>query len=339
MAFPDRVHHLRGLIGAEEAGRQYADLAGASLAALWPEVVAQFAQKHGPPPGRGACVLGMGSLGAARLNAGSDLDLIVIYDPGGVEMSEGRRPLAARPYYARLTQALITAVTAQMSEGRLYEVDMRLRPSGNQGPVATSWESFRAYQSTEAWVWEHMALTRARVVAGDPGLGADVEAFRSAILAEKSENRRGIVRAMASMRARIAAAKAPDGPWEAKIGPGRMQDIELVAQAGALMAAAPGRSVAEGLEAAVASGWLSDADRAALEGSYALCWQVQAVSKLLSDKPLQPESLGGGGASMLMRETGLETLDDLGGRLADLAGRAETVIDAAIARETGEGAA
>ena len=333
------VHHLRGLIDAEEAGRQYADLAGASLAALWPEVVAQFAQKHGPPPGRGACVLGMGSLGAARLNAGSDLDLIVIYDPDGIEMSEGRRPLAARPYYARLTQALITAVTAQMSEGRLYEVDMRLRPSGNQGPVATSWESFRAYQSTEAWVWEHMALTRARVVAGDPGLGADVEAFRSAILAEKSENRSGIVRAMASMRARIAAAKAPDGPWEAKIGPGRMQDIELVAQAGALMAAAPGRSVAEGLEAAVASGWLSDADRAALEGSYALCWQVQAVSKLLSDKPLQPESLGGGGASMLMRETGLETLDDLGGRLADLAGRAETVIDAAIARETGEGAA
>ncbi|KAA0920136.1 bifunctional [glutamine synthetase] adenylyltransferase/[glutamine synthetase]-adenylyl-L-tyrosine phosphorylase [Aquicoccus porphyridii] len=333
------VHHLRGLIDAEEAGRQYADLAGASLAALWPEVVAQFAQKHGAPPGRGACVLGMGSLGAARLNAGSDLDLIVIYDPDGVEMSDGRRPLAARPYYARLTQALITAVTAQMSEGRLYEVDMRLRPSGNQGPVATSWESFRAYQSTEAWVWEHMALTRARVVAGEPGLGADVEAFRSAILAEKSENRSGIVRAMASMRARIAAAKAPDGPWEAKIGPGRMQDIELVAQAGALMAAAPGRSVAEGLEAAVASGWLSDADRAALEGSYALCWQVQAVSKLLSDKPLQPESLGGGGASMLMRETGLETLDDLGGRLADLAGRAETVIDAAIARETGEGAA
>ncbi|WP_306006959.1 glutamine-synthetase adenylyltransferase, partial [Aquicoccus porphyridii] len=333
------VHHLRGLIDAEEAGRQYADLAGASLAALWPEVVAQFAQKHGPAPGRGACVLGMGSLGAARLNAGSDLDLIVIYDPDGVEMSDGRRPLAARPYYARLTQALITAVTAQMSEGRLYEVDMRLRPSGNQGPVATSWESFRAYQSTEAWVWEHMALTRARVVAGDPGLGADVEAFRSAILAEKSENRSGIVRAMASMRARIAAAKAPDGPWEAKIGPGRMQDIELVAQAGALMAAAPGRSVAEGLEAAVASGWLSDADRAALEGSYALCWQVQAVSKLLSDKPLQPESLGGGGASMLMRETGLEMLDDLGGRLADLAGRAETVIDAAIARETGEGAA
>ncbi len=330
------VHHLRGLIDAGEAGRHYADLAGASLAALWPEVVAQFAQKHGDPPGRGACVLGMGSLGAARLNAGSDLDLIVIYDPDGVEMSEGRRPLAARPYYARLTQALITAVTAPMAEGRLYEVDMRLRPSGNQGPVATSWEAFRAYQSNEAWVWEHMALTRARVVAGEPGLGADVEAFRCAVLAEKSGDRAGILRELARMRARIAAAKAPEGPWEAKIGPGRMQDIELVAQAGALMGAVPGRSVAEGLEAAVASGWLSDADRAALEASYTLCWQVQAVSKLLSDKPLRPDALGGGGAAMLMRETGMDRLDDLGARLAELAGRAETVIEAAIACESEE---
>ncbi|WP_372613405.1 glutamine-synthetase adenylyltransferase [Aquicoccus sp.] len=332
------VHHLRGLIDAEEAGRQYADLAGASLAALWPEVVAQFAEKHGAPPGRGACVLGMGSLGAARLNARSDLDLIVIYDPDGAEVSEGRRPLAARPYYARLTQALITALTAQMAEGRLYEVDMRLRPSGNQGPVATSWEAFRAYQSNEAWTWEHMALTRARVVAGQTGLGADVEAFRSAVLAEKSGDRAGILRELANMRARIAAAKAPDGPWEAKIGPGRMQDIELVAQAGALMGAVPGRSVAEGLEAAVATGWLSDADRAALKAAYALCWKVQAVSKLLSDKPLQPDSLGSGGALMLMRETGLETLDDLGGRLAELAGHAKAVIEAAIGSKDEENA-
>jgi glutamate-ammonia-ligase adenylyltransferase len=326
------VHHLRGLIDADRAGRQYADLASAALSALWPEVVAQFAAKHGPPPGRGACLLGMGSLGARRLNAASDLDLIVIYDPEDAEMSQGRRPLATRPYYARLTQAMITAVTAQMAEGRLYEVDMRLRPSGNQGPVATSWAAFRDYQSGEAWVWEHLALTRARVVTGDAGLGADIEAFRRGLLRGKGGAQAQILAALAEMRARIAAAKAPAGPWEAKIGAGRMQDVELIAQAGALMAAETGRGVAEGLAGGVAIGWLSAADRAALEEAYTLCWQVQAVSKLLSEKPLAPEEVGGGGAAMLRRETGLEGLDELAGRLEDVCGRATAVIEAALER-------
>mgnify|MGYP002653933729 CR=1 FL=1 len=158
------VHHLRGLIEAEEAGQHYADVADAAVAALAPVVAAEFARRHGPPPGAGAVVLGMGSLGARQLNASSDLDLIVIYDPLGAETSEGPKPLATRSYYARLTQALITALAAPMAEGRLYEVDMRLRPSGRQGPVATSIESFRAYQMDEAWTWEHLALTRARVV-------------------------------------------------------------------------------------------------------------------------------------------------------------------------------
>ncbi len=91
------------------------------------------------------------------LNAGSDLDLIVIYDADGVDASDGPRPLAARPYYARLTQAMVTALSAPTAEGRLYEVDMRLRPSGRQGPVATSIDSFGTYQMTEAWTWEHLA--------------------------------------------------------------------------------------------------------------------------------------------------------------------------------------
>ena len=137
------VHHLRGLVDAFEAGKCYADLGQAVVAALWPLVGAQFALRHGAAPGRGAVVVGMGSLGAGRQNAASDLDLIVIYDAAGVEASVGARPLAARAYYARLTQAMVTALTAPMAEGRLYEVDMRLRPSGRQGPVATSIEQFQ----------------------------------------------------------------------------------------------------------------------------------------------------------------------------------------------------
>lgn len=326
------VHHLRGLIDADEAGTQYAELAEAVIRALWPVVVDQFAGKHGPPPGRGAVVLGMGSLGAAKLNATSDLDLIVLYDAAGEESSDGRRPLASRSYYARLTQALITALTAPMAEGRLYEVDMRLRPSGNQGPVATGWPSFQAYQTGEAWVWEHLALTRARVIAGSEGLGDDFEAFRCDLLTEKGARDR-VLPGVADMRRRIAEAKSPAGAWDTKLGPGRMQEIELVAQAGALIAAEQRRDVAAGLSACVAIGWLDDADRGALAEAYGLCWCLLQAARLLTDKPLAPETLGEGAVAFLLRETGAETLDGMQARLVEATGRAAEIIDTALANE------
>lgn len=323
------VHHLRGLIDADKAGPQYAELAEAALRALWPVVVAQFAAKHGPPPGRGAMVLGMGSLGAGRLNATSDLDLIVIYDADGVEMSEGRRPLAARPYYARLTQAMVTAVTARMAEGKLYEVDMRLRPSGTQGPVATSLTSFRDYQMNEAWVWEHLALTRARPVAGEEALAADVEAVREAVL-DRGHPREKIIADVATMRDRIAAAKPAEGPWDAKLGAGRLQDVELVAQAGSLMAASLARGARDGLEAGMACGWLDPATGAALAEAYMLFWRLQLVSKLLSERPLDPDKIGEGGCRMLLRETGQETIEALEAALVEIAALADEAITALL---------
>ena len=329
------VHHLRGLIDAEAAGPQYADLAEAVLRALWPVVVAQFAAKHGTPPGRGAMVLGMGSLGAGRLNATSDLDLIVIYDADGVENSDGRRPLAARPYYARLTQAMVTALTAPMAEGKLYEVDMRLRPSGTQGPVATSLTSFRDYQMNEAWIWEHLALTRARAVAGEAALAEDVEAVRQAVLA-RGHPRDKIIEDVAAMRARIAAAKSAEGPWDAKLGPGRLQDVELIGQAGSLMAGSTDRQARAGLRAAVACGWLDDATGAALTEAYLLFWRLQLVSKLLSDKPLDPAGIGEGGCRMLLRETGFETLEGLEAALVEVAAGADAAIHAALGTGSGE---
>lgn len=326
------VHHLRGLISADDAGAQYADLAGAVLGAVWPEVVAQFAEKHGPPPGRGAAVVGMGSLGAGKLNATSDLDLIVIYDAAGVDASSGRRPLDARAYYARLTQAMITALTAPMAEGRLYEVDMRLRPSGHQGPVATGWGAFRDYQRNEAWVWEHLALTRARVIAGPEGLARDVEAFRQDLLRRKGGRDR-VLDGVADMRRRVAEAKAPAGAWDAKLGPGRMQEIELVAQAGSLMTAQPGRDVATGLAACVAIGWLDDAEGEALARAYRLCWCVLQASRLLSDKPLDPDALGEGATAFLLRETGADSLEEAQAALEEVTGAAAAIIDAALGTE------
>lgn len=297
------VHHLRGLVDAFEAAKQYSDLAEAVIAALWPVVCADFARKHGAPPGRGAVVLGMGSLGAARLNAASDLDLLVIYDADGVDQSDGPRPLATRPYYARLTQAMVTALTAQMPEGRLYEVDMRLRPSGRQGPVATSLQSFTSYQEAEAWTWEHLALTRARVLAGHPALAGEVEEFRRNLLPRKGQG--ATVRAdVAEMRARLQAAKPAKGALEAKNGAGRLMDIELLAQMCALIAGSPARGVERQIAAGGKASILSDSDMTALLDAYRLLWRLQAGTRLLTDRALDLAALGEGGRAFLLRETG-----------------------------------
>jgi glutamate-ammonia-ligase adenylyltransferase len=307
----------------------YADLAEAVVAALWPVVVASFAAKHGEMPGRGSVLVGLGSLGAGRLNAGSDLDLIMIYDAAGVEASTGPRALAARAYYARLTQAMVTALTAQMADGRLYEVDMRLRPSGRQGPVATSVESFRSYQMTEAWTWEHLALTRARVLAGDAGLGAEVEALRRAILAEKGRGV-GVVQDVAAMRARLAEAKPGGAAWEAKLGPGRMMDVELLAQMLALRVASPARTVERQIAAGRMAGEVSEMDETHLMDAYRLCWRLQAASRLLTDQVVDPQALGKGARDFLLRETDMPDAEALSARLTATTAAANRVIVAAL---------
>jgi glutamate-ammonia-ligase adenylyltransferase len=328
------VHHLRGLIDGFEAGKQYADLAEAVVQVIWAEVVGDFARKHGPMPGRGAVVIGMGSMGAARLNAGSDLDLIVIYDDQGVEGSDGPRPLATRPYYSRLTQALVTALTAQMPEGRLYEVDMRLRPSGRAGPVATSLHSFTTYQETEAWTWEHLALTRARVLAGEPTLAAEVEAFRRELLTRKGQGDR-VKPDVAEMRARLAAAKPAQGAWDAKNGPGRIMDIELAAQTVALLSGSPARSVERQI-ASAAGRIMPDSDMQRLSAAYRLMWRLHAGARLLSERALEWESLGEGGRAFLLRETGATDAQVLAQELAEAVSGAEAAVTRLVGTADGE---
>lgn len=325
------VHHLRGLIDADEAGAEYAALADAVVNGLWPVVVANFAAKHGPEPGRGAVVLGMGSLGAGRLTATSDLDLIMIYDAQGAETSDGRRPLACRTYFARLTQAMVTAISARMAEGRLYEVDMRLRPSGRQGPVATSLEAFCTYQRDEAWTWEHLALTRARPLAGNSDLGDEIEGFRRDLLATSGDPA-GILKDVAEMRQRIAVAKPAKTGWEAKAGAGRMQDIELLAQTAALLAGDPVRHVAGQLAAGQRVGWLSEDDVSVLEAAYALLSRLQSAARLLTGGTLDPDHLGQGGIEFLLRETGADSAASLGQDIESLAGRAAEVVSGALGR-------
>jgi glutamate-ammonia-ligase adenylyltransferase len=332
------VHHLRGLSGGLQASEQYSDLARAVLVVLWPLVTAKFAERHGPPPGQGAAILGMGSLGAGRLNAGSDLDLIVIYDPLDQEASTGAKPLPTRLYYARLTQALITAISAPMAQGRLYEVDMRLRPSGNQGPVATSISAFEAYQENEAWMWEHLALTRAAVIAGPPDLATRIEGFRAKLL-KRSRPLGAVAAEVIAMRNRIEAAKGPGSAWDTKLGAGRMQDIELLAQAGCLMTGEPSRDTLAGLQASVAAGLLDAADLRDVSTCYRLCAQIQLAARLLSDRALDVQSLGEAGQSFILRaaqETDMKTLET---KLEQSVSKAATAIARALAPFDGSEAA
>jgi [glutamine synthetase] adenylyltransferase / [glutamine synthetase]-adenylyl-L-tyrosine phosphorylase len=324
------VHHLRGLIGAAEAACQYADLAEATVSALFPAVAEELARKHGPMPGRGAIVLGMGSLGAGTLNAGSDLDLILIYDAMGQDESQGAKPLAVRPYFARLTQALVTALTAPMSGGRLYEVDMRLRPSGRQGPVATGWTSFQAYQDNEAWTWEHLALTRARVIAGNAGLAADLDAFREDLITRKGQG--PAVRAdVAAMRDRLSEAHPGQGGFDVKYGRGRLLDIDLAAQMLALMSGSAERATAAQLRHAVLRDRLTPEESEVLLQAHDLFWRVQAGLRLMS---ADPAALGQGAMGLLQRQTGIVGSDALMQALEAAGDAAGHIIDALVG-ETG----
>ncbi|MBZ9706734.1 bifunctional [glutamine synthetase] adenylyltransferase/[glutamine synthetase]-adenylyl-L-tyrosine phosphorylase [Mesorhizobium sp. ESP7-2] len=224
------VRLLAGSIDPARAGRAFSDLADLTIAAALQAVTAEFAVRHGTIAGGVVSLLGMGKLGSRALTAGSDVDLILLYDhDADAEDSDGDKPLAPSHYYSRMTQRLISAVSAPTAEGVLYELDLRLRPSGNKGPVATHIDAFKKYQRQEAWTWEHMALSRARPIAGDASLCGEVEAEVAAVLSQSRDAAK--VRAEASdMRAMIEQEKPPRDLWDIKLIPGGLIDLEFIAQ-------------------------------------------------------------------------------------------------------------
>jgi glutamate-ammonia-ligase adenylyltransferase len=187
-------------------------------------------------------------------------------------------------------------------------------------------QSFKTYQQEQAWTWEHLALTRARPVAGHATLQQEIEGFRANLLAKESDPE-GIKADVADMRARIAEAKSPEGRFDAKIGAGRLQDIELTAQTAALLAGSPDRKISTALEAGVAIGWLDAAQSKALGAAYDVCWRIQTAGKLLSEKPLDPEAIGAGGRSFLARETGCDDIRALETLFKDRTARAAEIIE------------
>ncbi|MBB5514860.1 glutamate-ammonia-ligase adenylyltransferase [Rubricella aquisinus] len=322
------VHLLRGLASHGEAGGAFADIADVSLRALLPHVIADFARKHGAPPGRGIAIVGMGKLGTREMTATSDLDLIMIYDAQGEAESNGPKPLSSGAYYARLTRALTGAITVPTAEGALYEVDMRLRPSGRQGPVAVSLPGFVSYQQSEAWTWEHLALCRGRVLAGEDALAADVRAaIRDVLLAPHDAGK--VAEDVRAMRQRLqdAHGKADADPWEVKQGQGRLLDIDLLVQMGVLLnglGAAPiGPDAIDRLEGC---GWLTPSQATHLFRAQQLMLHVQAVARVAVEGRFHPDHAGDGLNAVLTRETGCDDIPTLERRLAEYARDAAQVI-------------
>ena len=223
------VHILRGRTDPEHAGQPLSDVADSAIRLLWPAVEESFAERHGRFPGGSMTVVALGKLGGREVTIGSDLDLLFVYDAGGAEASDGERPLPPIQYFTRLGQRFLSALSAPTGEGKLYEVDMRLRPSGHAGPLASSFEAFVRYQEKDAWTWEHMALTRARVVLAADTLGDRLEeTIRRVLTAPRDPGK--LLRDVADMRVRMERDKGSTNPWEVKTMRGGLIDCEFIAQ-------------------------------------------------------------------------------------------------------------
>ncbi len=303
------VNILRNRLDGERAGAAFADLAETVIAGLLPAVTAEFARSHGTVAGGEFAVIGLGKLGAREMTVTSDLDLILIYDaPEEVESSDGKRPLPVVTYYARLSQRLINALTVLTAEGQLYEVDMRLRPSGNAGPIASSLGAFRRYHEELSWTWEHMALTRARPVAGIPSLQDRAMALIGEVLVGPRDHDRLLVD-IAEMRERIAAQHANPSPWDIKHRPGGLVDVEFLAQYLMLRHAAERPDVvhpniSKALAALAAAGCLDGAASRELIAALALWRQIQGTLKLVLDEAFNEVTAPAALTALLARSVG-----------------------------------
>jgi len=225
------VAALEGGLDVDSAGALRADLADTAIAALLPRVTADFAERHGRIAGGAMAVLALGKLGGREMLPASDLDLVMLYDhPPEAEASQGgRRSLAPSEYYVRLAHQLVAALISHGAERRLWDIDMRLRPSGSKGPVAVNLSGFEKYHLEDAWTWERMALTRARPVAGPPVLKRRVQVVLRAVLTRPPVA--AVLADATAMRRRLLRELPAEGPWDVKAMPGGLMEVEFIAQA------------------------------------------------------------------------------------------------------------
>ena len=336
---------LRGLIDAPAAGRALSDLADLALGVLLRRTQAEFESVHGQVPGGAAAVLAFGRLGSREMTVASDLDLIVVYDHAETaSASDGARPLSPSQYYARLTQRLVAAVSAPTAEGIAYTVDLRLRPSGRAGPLATRIDSFEHYQLHDAWTWEHMAMSRGRPVAGDAALMARIGAALDAVVAMPREAGR-LASDIAEMRGRIEREKPAARDFDVKTAAGGLIDCEFAAQ---FLVLSQGRRV-EGeptlatLARCRGAGALPDEAGRALVDSAALQGTLLQLLRVADADAMEPDSYPEALKKLLVTAVAalpgvgeeIASFDDLRARLAAVQANTRATLEEVLGAEVG----
>jgi glutamate-ammonia-ligase adenylyltransferase len=287
---------LSGVYRAQQAGQAYCAVAEGCLRVAFDDTRAAFAVDHGIIAGAETVVLGLGRLGAGELTPSSDLDLILLYDrPEDAGPSDGAKSLDPVTWHVRFTQRLVAALTVPTRRGGLYQVDMRLRPTGNKSPAATQFSGFEAYHTGEAEIWEEMALTRARVVAGDAGLARRAREAITLILRRERKPAK-VAAAVLEMRALIAKEKGDSDPWDLKLVTGGLTDLDFLAQFLVLAHAARHPSLVAPDTAAVFAaarevGLLSAADAAFLIEAHRLIGDVQLWQRFTVEEVFDPAAV------------------------------------------------
>lgn len=308
---------LHGQIAARDAATNWSDLADTCVRTMAEAAEAETTRKFGPAPGAWS-VVGLGKLGGHEMTAGSDLDLVVIYDAPGA--SDGQT------WFTRFTQRLISALSAETGDGRLYEVDMRLRPSGRAGPVATSLSAFETYHESNAWTWEHMALTRLRPIAGDVQLGEKIETIAQRIINHGNAAQR--TTDILEMRRRLMRDKPSSGPWDLKMRPGGLLDLEFITQHSILTSPAEQPLSPELVEAhralLEAGDWPEEFHHDA-SCAFAFLQALQQVQRMANENVITASELSNALKDRLCRASGCTDFKTLTMRLESVCGWVETV--------------
>jgi len=294
---------LHGRLAARDAAEEWTKLAELSLKLMAQVAEAETKRRYGDAPGVWL-IAALGKLGGCDMTAGSDMDLLVIYEPN--EPGEGQS------WFTRFTQRLITALSTETAQGSLYEVDMRLRPSGRAGPVATSLAAFERYHKTDAWTWEHMALTRLRPITGDANLGARVTAIAHDIIVSGDPQQR--TADILDMRQRLLRDKPASGPWDLKMRHGGLLDLEFIVQQ-ALLTAGSETALHPQLPAAINAlhnqGHFTDAESETLFDGYRFLQALQQVQRLALGAGSDANLISSGLADRFCRATGMKDFTQL----------------------------
>lgn len=318
------VRFISATANRSQVGKAYSDLADTLIARLLDAVQAEAAEKYGELPGGKFIVIAMGKLGGSEMTATSDLDLMTVYDTAGSgAMSSGPKQLGAAQYYGRMTQRLIAALSVPTSEGLLYEVDMRLRPSGNKGSISVSLDGFKTYHEGSAWTWERMALSRARVVAGDEGLRQACEAEIARVLNRKPDSA-SLATDVLEMRQRMVDELHKGDVWDLKMKPGGLVDVEFIAQYLQLKHAweTPGilhQNAGEALQALCEHGLLARPDQTELEEAYELYQTLTQILRLCVTGSFDPQAPADDLHSLLVSAADEPDMAHLDAKLLDVA--------------------